>query len=150
MPPLFTLASEDRYKRLSPRLEAKLDTEYRRAHKELCKLRQRRFACEADTRQELQPFEERLRFHQLESACVTSEAYRSRPGRPGEGETPNYRYRITAKVVRDEEAVQKASHRAGRFVLATNIVDEQELPAEEALEAYLEQGVVEGSFRAVY
>lgn len=131
-------------------MEAKLDTEYRRAHKELCKLRQRHFACEADARQKLQPFEERLRFHQLESACVTSEAYRSRPGRPGEGETPSYRYRITAKVMHDEEVVQKASHRAGRFVLATSIVDEQDLPAEEALEAYLEREMVEGSFRVVY
>lgn len=141
------VASEDRHKRLAPQLDRKLDTEYRRAQTELRKLRRRRFACEADARQELGQLEKGLRFHRLEGIEVVSEAYRSRSGRPREGEAPNYRYRITAEVARDEEALQREVHRAGRFVVATNVTDEEELPAEEVLEAYLEQGVVERGFR---
>jgi len=49
--------------------------------------------------------------------------------------------------MRGEETVQRARHRAGKFVLATNVVDEQELADEEALDAHLEQGVVERGFR---
>lgn len=141
------VASEDRHKRLAPRLDRKLDTEHRRAHKELRKLRRRRFACEADARQELGQLEKGLRFHRLEGVEITSEAYRGRPGRPREGEAPHIRYQITAEVARDEEALQREVRRAGRFVLATNVTDEEELPAEEVLEAYLEQGVVERGFR---
>lgn len=141
------VASEDRHKRLSPRLDRKLDTEHRRALKELRKLHRRHFACEADARQELKQLEDGLRFHRFEGVELTSEAYHSRPGRPATAESPNYRYRITAEAVRDEEVVQRASRKAGRFVVATNVVDEQELPAEEVLETYLEQGVVERGFK---
>nr|MBA2442230.1 IS1634 family transposase [Rubrobacter sp.] len=136
-----------RAERLRPQLDKKLDREHRRARTELRKLGRRRFACEADARTELKQLEEGLRFHRLEGIEVTSEAYHSRRGRPTRDEEPNYRYRITAEAVRDEEAVHRASHKAGRFVLATNVVDEQELSAEEVLEAYLEQGVVERGFR---
>jgi transposase len=141
------VASEDRHKRLSPQLDKKLDTEQRRARKGLRKLRRRRFACEADARQELEQLERGLRLHRLEGVEVASEAYHSRPGRPATDESPNYRYRVTAEVVRDEELVARARRRAGRFIVATNVVDEQELPAEEVLEAYLEQGVVERGFK---
>lgn len=140
------VASEDRHKRLSPRLYRKLDTEHHRARKELRKLHRRRFACETDARQELARLEEDLRFHRFEGIEVASEAYHSRPGRPAAGESPGHRYRIVAEVARDEAAIHKASRRAGRFVIATNVMNE-ELPAEQVLEAYLEQGVVERGFK---
>lgn len=141
------VASEDRHKRLAPQLDKRLDTEHRRARKELRKLRRRRFACEADARWELERLERELRFHSLEDVEVVSEAHYGEPGRPAADASPDYHYRITAEVGRDEEAVGRASRRAGRFVVATDVLDEQELSAEAVLEAYLEQGVVERGFK---
>ncbi len=141
------VASEARDERLVSQLEKKLDREHLRARRELRRLKSRHFNCEADARRDLARLAKGLRFHCLEVVGVTSEAYHLRRGRPARGETPNYRYRITAEVMRDEEAVHRARRRAGRFVLATNVLDEEELPAEEVLKAYLEQGVVERGFR---
>jgi transposase len=141
------VASQARQERLRPQLDKKLDREHTRALRELRKVRRRRFACEADARQELEQLEEGLRFHRLENVEVSSEAYHTRRGRPSKGAVPNYLYRITAELMREEEAIERARSRAGRFVLATNVVDEEELCAEEVLEAYLEQGVVERGFK---
>jgi transposase len=43
--------------------------------------------------------------------------------------------------------VRRSERRAGRFLLATNVLEQESLSTEEVLEAYLEQGVVERGFR---
>lgn len=142
------VSSERRAERMADQLDRRLDREEAQVRVELRKLKSRSFNCQSDAREELWRLDERLRFHRLQSVEVTSEPYYARRGRPRNGESPHYRYRvITAEVVRDEEAVGRARRRAGRFVLATNVLDEEGLPAEEVLEAYLEQGVVERGFR---
>lgn len=141
------VSSEGRAERMANQLDRRLDREEAQLRVEMRKLKRRSFNCQSDAREELSRLDKRLRFHRLESVEVTSEPYYARRGRPRKGESPHYRYRITAEVVRDEEAVHRARRRAGRFVLATNVLDEESLPAEEVLEAYLEQGVVERGFR---
>jgi transposase len=141
------VSSEGRAERVANQIDRRVAREEAQGRVELRKLKRRSFNCESDAREELSGLDERLRFHRLQSTEVTSEPYYARRGRPRKGESPHYRYRITAEVVRDEEAVHRARRRAGRFMLATNVLDEEGLPAEEVLEAYLEQGVVERGFR---
>ena len=141
------IASEARSERMLARLHKELDREEARALAELRKLRRRRFNCQADAREELARLAGRLRFHILEGVEAIGEPYHARRGRPRKGQQPHYRYRVTAELARDEAAVRRAERRAGRFLLATNVLDEEGLPTEEVLEAYLEQGVVERGFR---
>lgn len=143
------VSSEARAERMANQLDRRLDREEAQLRKELRKLKRRAFNCESDAREELSRLlrDERLRFHRLGDVEVISESYYPRRGRPRKGEAPHYRYRITAELARDEEAVRRARCRAGRYVLATNVLDEEGLPAEEVLEAYLEQGVIERGFR---
>lgn len=141
------VSSEARAERMANQLDRRLDREETQLRVELRKLKRRSFNCESDARQEISRLDERLRFHRLGDVEGTSESYYARRGRPRKGEAPHYRYRITAEVVLDEEAVERARRRVGRFVLATNVLDEESLPAEEVLEAYLQQGVVERGFR---
>ncbi len=142
------VSSEARGERMANQLDRRLDREETQLRVELGKLKRRAFNCESDARKELSHLlDERLRFHRLGDVQVISESYYARRGRPRKGEAPHYRYRVTAEVVRDEEAVRRARRTAGRFVLATNVLDEEGLPAEEVLEAYLQQGVVERGFR---
>jgi transposase len=141
------ISSEARSEGRLARLQKDLDREGARAQKELRKLKRLRFNCEADARQEMVRFAERLRFHGLEGIGVSVEAYHAQRGRPRKGQQPHYRYRISAELARDEEAVRRSERRAGRFLLATNVIEQESLPTEEVLEAYLEQGVVERGFR---
>ena len=141
------ISSEARSERRLARLRKELDREGARAQKELRKLKRRRFNCEADARQEMARFAERLRLHDLEGLGVIVEAYHAQRGRPRKGQQPHYRYRISAELARDEEAVRRSERRAGRFLLATNVIEQESLSTEEVLEAYLEQGVVERGFR---
>lgn len=142
------VSSEARGERMANQLDRRLDREEAQLRVELRKFKRRGFNCESDARKELSRLlDERSRFHRLGDVEVISETYYARRGRPRKGEAPHYRYRIAAEVVRDEEAVHRAKRRGGRFVLATNVLDEEGLPAEEVLEAYLEQGVVERGFR---
>jgi len=141
------VSSEARSEQRIARLQKELDREGARAQKELRKLKRRRFNCEADARQEMVRFAERLRFHGLEGVGVIVEAYHAHRGRPRKGQKPHYRYRISAELARDEAAVRRSQRRAGRFLLATNVIEQESLSTEEVLEAYLEQGVVERGFR---
>jgi transposase len=142
------VSSEKRAERMANQIDRRLDREEAQSRAELRKLKRRSFNCQSDAREELSRLGGRLRLHRLEGVEVISEAYYARRGRPGKGESPHYHYRITAEVVgRDEEAVDRARRTAGRFVLATNVLDEEDLPAEEVVEAYLEQGVVQRGFR---
>ena len=94
------VSSEARSKRRLARLRKELDREGARAQKELRKLKRRRFNCEADARQEMVRFAERLRFHGLEGVGVIVEAYHAHRGRPSKGQQPHYRYQISAELAR--------------------------------------------------
>jgi len=48
---------------------------------------------------------------------------------------------------RDERAIGETRRRAGRFILATNVVDGEEISADELLEEYKDQHSVERGFR---
>jgi transposase len=52
-----------------------------------------------------------------------------------------------AELLREEAEVRRAKRKAGRFILATNMLDAQALPGEEVLETYLGQQAVERGFR---
>ena len=69
-------------------------------------------------------------------------AHNRRKGRPALGEAPQrVGWRVQGKVVEQPEAIAEALKGLGKFVLATNELDEERLPAEEMREAYKGQGV---------
>lgn len=68
-------------------------------------------------------------------------------GRPKKGDTPTkVTYRVQAKVVTDETAIAQAKRKAGRFILATNVVDDPTVTAESILSDYKGQQAPERGF----
>ena len=69
-------------------------------------------------------------------------------GRPSK-DTPvsHYTYRVSAQVIEDDEAVAITRRKAGRFILATNELDEEVLPSESVLDDYKGQQAPERGFR---
>ena len=139
--------SESRLKRSKAVVGKRVERESKKLTKALRALKGCRFNCEKDARLAVREVVKGLRYHHLAGVSVTAEAYRERPGRPRKAEAPLYRYRVKASVERDEERIAGSERRAGRFVLATNVLDQEALPAEGVLAAYLSQQVAERGFR---
>jgi transposase len=69
-------------------------------------------------------------------------------GRPRKGQVPDgYRYRLQGTLTIKEEVVFLARRRAGRFVLATNVLESKSLTEEEMLSEYKGQQGTERGFR---
>ncbi len=131
------------------RVEKRVDRERAKTTKALRALRRHPFNCERDAHEAAKKLAKGLRYHRLENIAVEAEPYHDRPGRPRKDATPaGHRYWVAeAELVREEAEVARSKRKAGRFVLATNVLDAQTLPAEEVLETYLGQQTVERGFR---
>ncbi len=119
------------------------------AEKALGRLLSRRFACEADARRALEEASGKLPYHRLVYLGVQEERRRGRVGRPRKGEAPlSVGYRLLARLEVDEGKLERARRGLGRFLLATDVLDREALPAREVLGRYKDQGrTVERGFR---
>lgn len=116
-----------------------------KAFQKLCRCE---FACEADARQALETFEQRLTYTQVQTATIVATPHYDKPGRPKNGEAPSEsRYTLDgalgSSVAQHEQRVGQASC----FVLATNELDAARLPPLDLLEAYQGQQHAERGFR---
>lgn len=143
----IVVESERRAQRELAQLDKRIEKEHGKAKKELNALGKRSLNCEVDARQAAGKLAESLRYHRLEGLSIKAEPYHERPGRPRKDQTPEYRYRVEAELERDEARVSRHRQRAGRFLLATNVLDGGALDAAEVLETYLAQQTVERGFR---
>lgn len=113
----------------------------------------RTFACEADAHQAatLCLRERRLHYHHLTYTVspewvLAKRATRGRP--PKEAPRPQRQvWRVTWQVHEATEAITTQAQRECRFVLATNVLDAQELTDAELLRAYKGQPAAELSFK---
>lgn len=113
--------------------------------KQLCA---QEFACEADALAAIQHFEQALLWHQLEGMGVTQKLHYEKPGKPKRGTAPSrITYHPQASLTLNPTVVTVHQQRAGRFILATNVLDAQQLSEQQALEEYKGQQGNERGFR---
>jgi len=112
------------------------------------KLTGQTFNCPEDAETALAEVQKRWKYHQAEAEAVPLTRYPS-PGRPAAGTTPNVvGYQLQGEVTRSETALENAQRSLGRFILATNEPDPEQLSAEAMLSQYKAQAVsVERGFR---
>lgn len=129
-------------------LEKRLSQQFDQAQSQLRQLSQQEFACAADAIQAAQCFETQQRFHQLADLEVIEHKRHTKPGRPRKDAQPQQcYYQIRATVIPNEVAIATAKQRAGRFILATNVLDAQQLSNDELLREYKAQQSTERGFR---
>lgn len=118
------------------------------AEKGLRRLQQQEYACEADAREAVARASQRWRYHQAQVEVEPISRY-PHPGRPPQGATPDViGYRLVGEVVADEVVLAEAARRRGKFIIATNELNPEQLPAASMLSVYKAQGVsVERGFR---
>ncbi len=104
-----------------------------RKQAELDRLSRQPFACEADAQKALDRFEKSLKYHLISDSSIVKQLHYDRPGRPAKNATPtSVSYHVQATLGLDPTADALQRRRAGRFILATNVLDSPEFPLEEA------------------
>jgi transposase len=108
----------------------------------------REFACEADAHAEAVKFIKRLKLHSYAYVVNEKKCY-SKPGKPKKNAIPDKSvWSIQGTLSADEERINIATARKGFFIIASNVLDANRLPASEMLSVYKAQGVsVERGFR---
>jgi transposase len=143
----LVVESQARQAAVSKQLEkelSKLDTQL---SKQLRQLQKARFNCEADALQAASNFAKELRYHQLSGLKAAQVNRYDKPGRPARDVQPRLHYRIAAEVVRDEAIIAAVHRQAGRFVLASNVLDSAQFSNDTLLIEYKAQQSAERGFR---
>lgn len=124
-----------------------MQKQYSQAQTCLRQLCQQEFACAADALKAAQDFERQLRLHQLAELEIVEHSRHQQRGRPRKGAQPTCCYSVRATVVPNLTAIATEVQRAGRFILATNVLDTEALSNDELLREYKAQQSTERGFR---
>ncbi len=116
-----------------------------KAFKKLC---QTTFACESDAQQALATFEQGLQATFLSTRTVYTTPRYGKRGRPGQGAQPEQIvYQIEGGLAASLTARQERIDQRCCFILASNELDEHQLPPQEILQGYKGQSHAERGFR---
>jgi hypothetical protein len=108
-----------------------LSTAFQNAEKKLEKFKKINFACEADVLLTAERWNKEFPFHRLTDLAVVAHPYFHQSGRPKRGAIPDgYHYRLSAQLELQGEKVDLARFQAGRFILATNVLEPKTLTDE--------------------
>lgn len=119
-----------------------------KAKKALKKLQNQEFACEKDARQAVAKAVKKLKWHTVTATYHPIKKY-AQPGRPPKGaqkQIVGWQVKATCQVNTDQ--LEEAQQWLGRFLLATNELNQDRLTDEAILDSYRAQGTtVERGFR---
>jgi transposase len=127
-------------------LERRIAKEREQAERTLWHLSNHQFACEDAIHQALAAWQRSWKYHRADIEIFTQYRY-SRPGRPT-ADAQREVWQFSGQIVDDEPRIREAQARLGKYVLATNQLDAEQLPVQEWLTLYKAQTVtVERGFR---
>jgi len=111
-------------------------------------LQRRIFQCQADAQAAAMQLGEELPWHRPQAQVVPLKKY-ARAGRPAKDAVAQIvGWQVSGQMRLKEEAVEEKRRRLGRFIVATNVLDDAELSHVQLLNVYKEQGsAVERGFR---
>jgi len=140
--------SKAAYKRETATFRKRLAEKHTQAEKSLKQLSQQEFPTQEAAKTAVSALEAQWKFHQATTQFEKIFRYK-RAGRPRKGEKPEHvGWRVVGQVVDNEEAIAEALKSKGKFILGSNELDEEKLPAEMILVAYKGQAAsVERGFR---
>ncbi len=140
--------SEAIQRRQTKTVRQHIEREYDEATKRLRQLARRDYPTPDAARAAAQTVAETWRFHTVEVTCEAVPHYHQR-GRPTADQAPDYfTWRPLGEPREDAQAVATRLAQTGKFVLATNDLDDQRLPMAEIIALYKAQNTtVERGFR---
>lgn len=142
--------SDELEKSATERLHRSLDQREKELDRKLRRLCRQEFACREDAIEAAEAFaaSELDDHHRLTETHIEELAHYGKRGRPAKGTAPEeLRYRVVSALQRDEAAIEAELEHSGRYLLATNVTDAQELSGEDMLSEYKSRQSVERGFR---
>jgi transposase len=143
----IVVESEARRQSDLEQLMSQLETFQTQAQQKLTKLGAQEFACEADALNASRALSDTLPWHQFTELTAQPQSRYARRGKPAATDTPRTVYLVSATLTPDQTKVDTHHRRAGRFILATNVLDPLQLSAEDILTEYKNQQSTERGFR---
>jgi transposase len=144
----LVVQSESRRQADLKQLEKRIAQAAKNQTKALKELGAHPFACEADAVAAANTFAKKLKYHTLTEVEILQKPYYGQPGRPRKGDVPkSYTYHIQGTLSLNELAVAGQRNQAGRFILATNLLDDELWPNDTILQEYKNQQSCERGFR---
>ena len=128
-------------------LQKRVDKERQRIEKKVQALQNKDFGCEDAINQALSALTKKWQFHRIETTCYVEKRYQQ-PGRPTD-ETPfEMVWRFEGQLLEDDAVLEQIRRKHGKYVIATNELDEQTLGLLKMLAIYKQQSSsVERGFR---
>lgn len=116
---------------------------------QLRKLSRQRFACAADALAAARELDSTWRYHRLAQVTVVEHPLKAKrkTALTNDASLPPLGFSVQAEVSADATAIATATRRAGRFILATNVLDADALSDEDMLREYKAQQSTERGFR---
>jgi transposase len=136
----LVVQSQERRESDLRKLTQKITKAESKAVQELKKLSQEEFACEADAIKALSKLSKQFKYHQINEILVTQVKSKTKDS-PQE-----ISYQISATVSEDESKINTELLSAGRFIIATNVLDSKELSDDYMLSEYKAQQSCERGF----
>ena len=108
-----------------------------------------KFACEKDAKIVAKQFEKTLKYHAVKTTVeqIRKHITKGRPKKGVKGKVIGYK--IVGEVANDFEKIEVADRPKGRFIIATNELDQKVLPDVKMLEEYKEQSKTESGFKFI-
>jgi transposase len=136
----LVVQSQERRESDLRKLTQKITKAESKAVQDLKKLSPEEFACEADAMKALSKLSKQFKYHQIKEILVTQV----------KSKTKDYpqeiSYQISATVSQDESKINTEMLSAGRFIIATNVLDSKELSNDSMLSEYKAQQSCERGF----
>jgi transposase len=136
----LVVQSQDRRESDLRKLSQKVIKAESKALQELKKLSQDKFACEADAIIALSKLSKQFKYHQIENSKVTEIKSNKK-----DNQAEIY-YQISATVCKNESKINTEILSAGRFIIATNVLESSELSDDLMLSEYKAQQSCERGF----
>lgn len=125
----------------------KLEKAESEANKKLRDLCQQKFACQPDALRAAKRLSQKLPYHNLTNIRARElEAEAPQKASAKIEELRGITYQLQAELESDTDKIEGETRSAGRFVLATNVLDVNELSNDEMLSKYKEQQATERGF----
>jgi transposase len=139
--------SEQAKEREAKTLERRIDKELNAKKKELKHIGSKVFGCSTDALAALAAIEMKMKYHKCVNIEVTEKRVKIGKGRPKKDAVLDVVYRITASLDKNESEIAILLEEKGKFIVATNELDEGNLSNTELLDSYKGQQCVERGFR---
>lgn len=127
-------------------LEKNIAKAHQEAKKKLRELAAQEFACEPDARAAANRLSKQLKYHNLTQLQIVPVLCESETNSFSRAESSQQAYKIQAQLEPDAGSIVRQTRAAGRFILATNVLDIDQLSWDEMITKYKEQQSCERGF----